>query len=215
MVCKHWLWVLLMFCACKQSIKNEPVVKQLPYYQSADFTPIWMSANETTDTFHHIPNFSFVNQDGETINEKTVTGKIYIADFFFTTCPGICKQMTSHLTKVQAAFKADTNVLILSHTVTPETDSLPKLKRYATEYGAIKNKWHLLTGSREQLYTIARQSYFADEDLGLQKGTNDFLHTENFLLIDKHRRIRGIYRGTYQPDITDLIADIKTLLAEK
>lgn len=215
MINKQWWWIILMCFACKQPTQKQSKAQQLPYYQSADFTPIWMSANEITDTFHHIPNFSFVNQDGETITEKTVAGKIYIADFFFTTCPGICKQMTSHLTKVQTAFKADTNVLILSHTVTPETDSLPKLKRYATEYGAIKNKWHLVTGSREELYTIARQSYFADEDLGLQKGSNDFLHTENFLLMDKHRRIRGIYRGTYQPDIADLIADIKILLAEK
>jgi protein SCO1/2 len=215
MVNKIGLFFAIFIGACNTVPKETSQVKKLPYYQTADFTPYWLEGKTLPDTFHQIPAFSFTNQYGEIVTEKTVQGKIYIADFFFTTCPGICKQMTTHLTKVQKCFETDSTVLILSHTVTPETDSLPKLKRYASDYGAIKNKWHLLTGKKDEIYTIARQSYFADEDLGLKRGTNDFLHTENFLLIDKHSRIRGVYRGTYEPDITDLIADIKLLLAEK
>jgi len=207
--------IILLMAGCSSNHNPSKEVATLPYYQTADFTPYWLNAAIIADTFHHIPAFSFINQYDEVVSEKTVDAKIYIANFFFTTCPGICKKMTSNLTKVQAAFVKDSNVLILSHSVTPETDSLPRLMRYANEYGAIKNKWHLLTGNKTAIYTLARQSYFADEDLGLQKDSTDFLHTENFLLIDKNKRIRGVYRGTYEPDIADLIADIKILLAEQ
>ncbi len=149
------------------------------------------------------------------VTEKTFAGKIYVADFFFTSCPGICKRLTTNLTLVQTAFKDDDKVLLLSHSVTPETDNVDRLQQYAVSYGVIKNKWHLVTGSREQIYGIARNAYYADEDMGVKKNSSDFLHTENILLIDKHRRIRGVYKGTSVKDVNDLIADIKTLELEE
>ncbi|MET0392932.1 MAG: SCO family protein, partial [Chitinophagaceae bacterium] len=130
-------------------------------------------------------------------------------------CPGICKKLTSNMTRVQRAFANDTTVLLLSHSVTPERDSVPVLAAYAKDNGIIPGKWRLVTGPRSAIYTIARQSYFADEDMGLQQDSTSFLHTENILLIDKQRHIRGVYKGTVQLEIDNLIADIKKLEQEE
>ncbi len=156
-----------------------------------------------------------MDQYGEIITEKTFEGKIYVADFFFTSCPGICKRLATHLKIVQDSFRTDNHILLLSHSVTPESDSVLRLKQYANAFGAIRGKWYLVTGKREALYSIARQSYFADEDMGMKMNSRDFLHTENMLLIDKHRRIRGVYKGTALNDINNLIADIKVLETEE
>jgi len=199
--------MLLLACAAK-----DPKDK-LPYYVSADFTPHWLTEKELQQPVHQIPSFSFINQYGETITGQTVEGRIYVANFFFTSCPGICKRLTNNLSLVQEAYKAD-DVLILSHSVTPETDSVGRLLQYAQQYKIKKQQWHLLTGKRSELYTIARKSYFADEDLGEVQAENDFLHTENVLLIDKQRRIRGVYKGTSEADIRNLIIDIKRLQEE-
>ena len=200
----------LFACTGKQTA-NDP----LPYYISADFTPHWFSEKELQQPIHQIPAFSFVNQSGKKITEQTVADKIYVANFFFTSCPGICKRLTNNVSLVQTAFQGDPSVLILSHSVTPETDSVGKLQAYAKQYKINQQQWHLLTGNRDALYTIARKSYFADEDLGKAQAENDFLHTENVLLIDKQRRIRGVYKGTSETDINNLIADIKRLQAEQ
>ena len=190
--------------------------KSLPYYTSADFTPHWFEKGSSQpDTLHTIAAFSFTDQDGETITEKTVADKIYVADFFFTSCPGICPRLTKNLKMVQDAFLNDDEVLLLSHSVTPDKDIPAVLKRYAKNYSVISSKWHLLTGNKDSIYTIARKSYFADEDLGMQRNSSDFLHTENMLLIDKHRRIRGVYKGTSAAEMNNIIADIKTLKEEK
>ena len=208
---------MVILVACSTSTKE---VKQsagnLPFYNSPDFTPQWISKEESGyHTIHTIPNFKFTNQMGETISEQTFSGKIYVADFFFTSCPGICKRLTSNLRIVQDSFKNDQKVLLLSHSVNPETDSVTILHHYAETFGVIQNKWHLVTGPRDSLYTIARKAYFADEDLGMKKNSNDFLHTENMLLIDTHRRIRGVYKGTSINDIQNLIADIRQLEKEE
>lgn len=207
--------MLLLFIGCKQQKQNngkEPL--RLPYYTSADFTPHWFGKNDTA-AIHRIPAFRFVDQMGDTVTEKTVAGKIYVAGFFFTSCPGICKTLTSHLSLVQKAYRNDLRVLLLSHSVTPESDSIPRLRQYAKTFDVQANKWHLLTGDRTAIYRIAREAYFADEDMGETKTANDFLHTENLLLIDKQRRIRGVYKGTSPRDVQELINDIKLLEEEQ
>jgi protein SCO1/2 len=156
-----------------------------------------------------------INQNGEHITDKSVEGKIYVVDFFFTSCPGICKKMTNNMMDVQAAFKYDSDVLILSHSVTPENDSVTILKNYADGNGIISGKWHLLTGERKAIYDLGRKSYFTEEDLGEERTEDEFLHTENFVLIDQNKRIRGIYNGLKKADVAQLIEDIQTLKLEE
>lgn len=167
-----------------------------------------------TDTIYHtIAPFKFVNQFGETITEKTTEGKMYVADFFFATCQSICPVMSTQLTRVQEANK-ENDLLILSHTVNPMHDTVEVLQEYGHKYGAIKNKWHLLTGSKKEIYALAKNSYLVNalEDDGSVEG---FLHSETFLLVDRHRRIRGIYDGTDSVAVNKLIEDIKVLSKEK
>ncbi|MFK7950738.1 MAG: SCO family protein [Saprospiraceae bacterium] len=208
-----------MLVSCEQSPqvsnKKESRVERLPYYSEATFTPHWLSENdETLDTFHQISPFKLVNQNGDTITEKTFENKIYVTDFFFTICPGICPKMTDNMLVLQDEFKDDKSVSLLSHSVTPMMDSVTVLKNYAEDKGVIADKWHLVTGDRSQIYKLGRQDYFVEEDLGLEKKADEFLHTENFVLIDKNRHIRGIYNGLNKTSIQQLIADIETLKKE-
>ena len=206
----------LLLCCCKDGRKQlDNRVGSLPYYQEASFTPYWFEKGTSAQkTFHQIPAFSLTNQDGEIITEETFKNKIYITDFFFTTCPGICPKMTANMDILQQEFKNDDEVLLLSHSVTPETDSVPVLKRYAKTKGIDSKKWHLVTGERSQIYDLGRNHYFVEDDLVEAKTEDDFLHTENFLLIDKNRQIRGIYNGLNKTAVHQLIADIKTLQEE-
>ncbi len=194
----------------KQTVDSR--VKSLPFYNEATFTPVWSIQDlGMTGEFHQIPPFRVINQLGDTITEETFENKIYVADFFFTSCPGICAKMTSNMLLVQEAFRHDDSVLLLSHSVTPEYDSVSMLKNYAMAKGVIDNKWHLVTGDKKEIYDLGRNSYFVEEDLGEPLGENDFLHTENFILVDQNRRIRGIYNGLNKASINQLITDIKTL----
>jgi protein SCO1/2 len=212
-----YMMILVLLTACsEQGNKEQLAMRKLPFYNSADFTPQWIEPHTAAyDSVHRIPAFRFIDQDSLVVTEKTFAGKIYVADFFFTGCPGICKRLTTNLALVQAAYKNDDGVLLLSHSVTPENDNVTRLKQYANAFGVIKNKWSLVTGNRDSIYSIARQAYFADEDMGVKKNSSDFLHTENMLLIDKHRRIRGVYKGTSVQEVNNLIADIKVLQAEE
>lgn len=206
----------ILVCCKDPAVRKEQQARILPFYTTAEFTPQWIEKKSSAyNTIHFIPSFQFINQDSATVTEKTFAGKIYVADFFFTACPGICKKLTTNLSLVQTAFKNDSDVLLLSHSVTPESDNVSRLQQYANAFGVIKNKWHLVTGKREDIYGIARNAYFADEDMGIKKNSDDFLHTENMLLIDKHRRIRGVYKGTSVNDMNNLIADIKVLKLEE
>ncbi len=166
-------------------------------------------------TFHAIPPFQFASSDGETITEKLTEGKIYVADFFFTTCPGICPLMSNQLKRVQEAFIDDPNILILSHTVDPDNDSLPVLKEYAKKYKAIKGKWYFLRGSQDQIYELAQKGYYisALEDEN-ETGTDRFVHSDKLVLVDKQKHIRGFYNGTDAKDVDRLILEIKVLLSE-
>eukprot|EP01137_Pigoraptor_chileana_P029584 Opistho-2@14975 len=204
------------FSSCQPPVQQEQAEKVLPFYTSADFTPQWIAAGDPAyAAIHTIPDFQLTDQQGKMVTAKTVDGKIYVAGFFFTACPGICKRLTNHLALVQKAYLADDDVRILSHSVTPDADSVTRLQQYAAEYGVVSDKWLLLTGNRDSIYTLARKAYFADEDMGTQKNSSDFLHTENLLLIDRHRRIRGVYKGTSLKDVNDLIADIRLLKQEE
>ena len=194
---------------------NTMAVDNLPFYDTPEFTPRWLAPNsQELDGFHQIPEFSFVNQDGQTVTQDTFSRKIYVANFFFTTCPGICPMIRSKLSKVQDQFLDDDMVSLVSHSIRPTTDTTAILQDYAQKHGVVSGKWHLLTGDKDAIYTLARSAYFANEDLGSIQKTNDFLHTENVLLIDNNRHIRGIYNGLNSTSMNHLIDDIAALKAE-
>ncbi|MFT4856589.1 MAG: protein SCO1/2 [Algoriphagus sp.] len=198
--------------AVEQSTESDTRVESLPYYQSADFTPVWFENPDSVPVdFHRIPDFSFTNQLGQTISQEDMEDQIFVVDFFFTTCPGICPKMTGNMKLVQNAFAEDTQVSLLSHSVTPGFDEVKVLAEYADRYEVIAGKWHLLTGEREKIYDLARNYYFVEEDMGLLKSPDEFLHTENFILIDQNKHLRGIYNGLNTNSINQLIADIKSL----
>lgn len=210
-------FVLLTFVllSCKKNKERTSRVATLPFYKDASFTPYWLTPNSNEEKkFHKIPAFSMTNQEGKTVTNKTLENKIYVADFFFTTCPGICPKMTHNMRAVQEAFRKNDDVMIISYSVTPEKDSVAVLKNYAVEKGVDAKKWNLLTGNRQEIYNLGRQAYFVEEDLGTEKDDDDFLHTENFVLIDKNKHIRGIYNGLNKTSVAQLIADIKTLKKE-
>jgi protein SCO1/2 len=207
--------MILFACNANEETETKTEIVALPYYNAAEFTPHWLADFEDSIAhFHKIPPFSLINQKGETITEKTVNGKIYVVDFFFTSCPGICPKMTANMKDLQDEFLNDDAILLLSHSVTPEIDTIEKLQRYAVEKGVDAKRWHLLTGERQAIYNLGRKAYFVEESMGLQKSEDDFLHTENFVLIDKNRHIRGIYNGLNKADVQQLIEDIKVLKKE-
>ncbi len=197
---------LCAFISCKEK------VRKLPYYDTADFTPKWEMENK--ETFHAIRKFNLTDQEGNAFTEKNLDGKICVADFFFTSCPGICLKMSVSMGDLQNEFLADKDVQLVSHSVTPTKDSVPVLKQYAADKGVQYNKWKLLTGTVSEIYDLGRKFYYVEEDLGLKSDTSVFLHTENFILIDKNRHIRGIYNGLDNNSMTALKNDIKDLKKE-
>ena len=192
------IWV----SSCSESTED------LPYYSTYDFTPDWNVPD------HKIASFEFESHRNQKINNQTFEGKVYVANFFFTTCPSICPMLTSNLTAVQETYREDPNVGIISHTVTPWIDSIPKLQAYAESQGIDDPNWHLVTGERAKLYTLARSSYFADMQDGIPKDVGEFLHSENLVLIDANGYIRGVYNGTLKVEVKQLIDDINTLRSQ-
>jgi protein SCO1/2 len=189
--------------------------KSLPIYNPADVNPELVDSTvQYIRKYHKIPAFSFVNQNGKIITDKTYAGKIYVADFFFTTCGSICPKMTNNMALVQQAYLTDSRVMFLSHTVFPEIDSVAVLKRYAQEKGVDDRKWNLVTGDKKEIYSLARKSYLAVK-LGKPSELYDMVHTENFVLVDAQKRVRGFYDGTNKEEIERLIADIQLLLQEE
>ncbi len=155
-----------------------------------------------------------MNHAAKGVTNKDFEGKIYIADFFFTICPSICPILAKNMGAIQKIYKDDDEVLLLSHSVMPLADSVEKIKEYAIEKEAIDNKWHLITGDRDKIYNLARTSYFADEDFKITKDKSEFIHTENFILVDKMGRIRGVYNGTLALDVKRLKRHIEILKNE-
>ena len=204
--------LLIMLVSCK----SKPKELALPFINKPDFTPEWIEKNDPAYlSIHKIPAFSFTDQDGKTVTEKMVDGKIYVADFIFTRCGSICPKMTKNMGLIQEKFKNNDDVILLSHSVTPEMDSVPVLKKYAEEKSIISGKWHLLTGKEEDIYALAKKQYYAGDTIGYYQTGNEFLHTENFILVDKHRRIRGVYNGTLPLEMERLEDDMNTLLKEE
>jgi len=189
---------------------------KLPYYNTADFSPIFINDIDSVPIKidHTIGVFNLRNHYNISITEKAVEGKIHIANFFFTGCGSICPGMMNKMRKVNSVFADANDVVFLSFSVTPWRDDVNRLNEYATLNQIIANNWHLLTGTRNEIYDLARRSYFAEEQLGFSKDSTDFLHTEHVLLVDKTGRIRGIYNGTLEMDMDQLREDIFQLKKE-
>jgi protein SCO1/2 len=203
-----FLIVLGMFSACDSGGNKLPILGE------RDWVTKKVNGKEVVDTLYNtIPPFSFVNQYGDTVTEKIVEGKIYVTDFFFTTCPTICPVMKRQMVKVYKAFKDNPEVMILSHTIDPEHDTPQVLKTFAKDLGVEGKQWQFLTGPKEKIYEIGQKSYLsaAQEDKTAQGG---FLHSGAFILIDKDKHIRGMYDGTTEEGTQKLIQGIKSLQEE-
>jgi len=211
---KRLLILLLFLFSCNQNEKRDKKKielkenKSLPFFNTPDFTPNWEKGS------HKIPNFSFINQEGKKIDNFTYKDKIYIADFFFTSCPGICPKLTSNMFKLQETFIDDEEVLLLSHSVMPSVDNEHVLNEYAKLNSIDSKKWNLVTGDKEKIHEIARKGYFADDLYKRTLNIEQFIHTEKFILVDKDGYIRGVYNGTIELDINRLIRHINILKKE-
>ncbi len=189
--------------------------KSLPIYNPLDVNPEMVDSTIQHIGFNHtIADFSFTNQNGKTITQKDYEGKIYVADFFFTTCQSICPKMTNNMVWLQNQLKNNSKVLLLSHSVTPDIDSVKVLKEYALQKGVIDSKWNLVTGNKKDIYFIARKSYLAVKT-GKPSELFDMVHTENFVLVDAKRQVRGFYDGTNLNGPTeDGVKNVKQLLED-
>ena len=186
--------------------------ESLPVYNPIDLNPKLVDLSlQKADKDHKISDFTLTNQNGEIITQEDYKNKIYVADFFFTNCTTICPIMTNNMVKIQEAFLKTDDVMFLSHSVTPEIDSIAVLRKYADSKGVIDSKWNVTTGNKKHIYELARKSYFAVVEQG-DGGLQDFIHTTNFVLVDKQQQIRGIYDGINDDEIQRLINDIKILL---
>ena len=189
---------------------NKPI-ETLPIYSPSMVSKELVEENiQFIKKYHKIKDFSMKNQNGETITQEFYNDKIYVADFFFTTCPTICPIMTENMGYVQEKIKNDSDVLLLSFSVTPEIDSVEQLKKYALEKNVIDSKWNLVTGNKKDIYNLARTSYLVAKTNG-DGGKYDMIHTENFVLVDKEKRIRGFYDGTNSKEMDQLLNDINIL----
>ncbi len=189
----------------------------LPYYADGDFTPHWFAPEAVPADFHTIPAFSLTDQEGRTVTEADLDGQLTVANFFFTACPGICPMTTANMKRVQDAFADDADVVLVSHSVTPDADSVATLAAFAERTGVLSDRWRLVTGDRDKIYALGKEAYFADDDLGETVAAPDaaFTHTESFYLLDGDRRIRGVYNGMNTAAVTQLIEDIQALQHER
>lgn len=206
----YWLLILIPVAFIVwyfASKKEDRPVRYLAYFGPKNA----LKVNDTT--YHLIPNFEFIDQDGEKVNKETVKGKIYVTEYFFTTCKSICPIMNNNLVTVYREFKDKPDLMIISHTVDPETDSVKVLKDYAIAHGVTDKRWRFVTGDKKQLYELARKGYLLNAEEG-NGGAEDFIHTQNFALVDKESHIRGFYDGTDSLEIVRLKQDIKLLLKE-
>lgn len=193
--------------ACNQSTSPE-----LPVYTPSDFHPELVDVELQKQTKNHtVSDFKLINQNGDTITQHDYKGKIYVADFFFTSCPTICPIMSNNMLRLQNEFKNTKEVKLLSLSVTPTIDNVAVLRSYASDNGVNDSIWNITTGDKKHIYSLARKSYFAVLEQG-DGGLQDFIHTPNFILVDKKKQIRGIYDGTEDHEIRRLISDIKILL---
>jgi len=203
------IFVLLtgVFIACGK--------KKLPILGERSVDVKILNGQEVIDTIYQtVPDFSLTNQDGKIIDQNTINGKIYVADFFFVTCPTICPRMKKNLLTVYEAYKGNPNILFLSHTIDPEHDSVAVLKNFAERLGADSKQWHFLTGNRDSIYELATHGYYATA-LPDSTEPGGYVHSGGLILIDKNRRVRGIYDGTSEKDTKTLMEYMELLLNEK
>lgn len=217
---KFIIILIAVFAVACNSDKQQSDVEgalgvELPYYEESTFTPRWFAnKEEVPESFHKIPEFQVYNQLGDTVTADVFDDKITIVNFFFTTCPGICPKMMANMDLVQEELSEDKGLQLLSYSVTPDMDGVSELNAYAEKNGISSENWYLLTGERQVIYELGRNQFFVEEDMGLQKSPDDFLHTENILLIDNERHIRGIYNGLNKTAIKQLLTDAKLLRDE-
>ena len=201
-----FILVLVLITSC---IKEEK--KPLPIYNPSNFNPKFVDKSlQNKSQYHTVSDFNLINQNGDTITQETYKGKIYVTDFFFTRCETICPIMTGNMAEIQKEFLNDKDIMFLSISVTPEMDSVPILREYANNKGVIDAKWHITTGNIKHIYELARKSYFAVVKKG-DGGLQEFIHSPKFILVDKKKQIRGMYDGTKDEDIKQIIEDIKIL----
>jgi protein SCO1/2 len=199
--------------AAYQILQPKP---RLPIYNPSDLNPAVVDDDlERVGRGHRIGDFDLIDQWGNKADSSLLQGKIYVADFFFTTCPTICIDMGANFQRIQETYKDEDRFHLVSHTVMPEIDTVEVMHAYGERMGAIKGKWHLLTGEKRELYRMARREYFAVMEQGTSFDEHDFIHTENVILVDEKKRIRGFYDGTSDLDIDRLIGDIQILLDRK
>lgn len=207
---------LAWYLTAENISKNQ---RKLPILNPSDINPLLVDETmQGVGTGHKIRNFNLTDQRGNTITGEELNGKIYVADFFFTACGGICPKMTKQMKRIQNAFADEEKVMLLSHSVTPDRDSVSVMYRYAEKNGANHDKWLFLTGDKKEIYSMARKAYFIVKEPapGEDDGSGaDFIHTENFVLIDADKRIRGYYSGIRPSSVDSLISDIRLLLSEE
>ena len=200
-------FLAVVFMSCDLDSK-----KQLPIYNPVDFNSKLVDKSVRNINKNHIvSDFNLINQNGVSVTSKEYENKIYVVDFFFTTCQSICPIMTNNMLKIQGEFISNDDIMLLSISVTPEIDNIKVLKNYAIEKGVNDSKWNITNGSKRHIYELARKSYFAVVEQG-DGGLQDFIHTPNFILVDTKKQIRGIYDGTAESEISRLIKDINILV---
>ncbi|MBB6611747.1 SCO family protein [Pontibacter sp. Tf4] len=204
---------VILTAAFTYSCQSNPSEKTLPILGSREPVERVVNGETIVDTvYHQIPDFAFVDQDSQQVTQETVAGKIYVTDFFFTTCPSICPKMKSQMLRVYEKYKDNPNVVLLSHTIDPAHDTVAVLKDYAERMNVTSGKWHFLTGDRDKIYDMALQYFVGvQEDAQAEGG---FAHSGDFMLIDQNRHIRGHYHGTEAADVDRLMQDMDILLKE-
>lgn len=204
---KWWIACSIVFLVSCSKHKNE-----VPYYFTPDLSPVWNLTDYQGD-IHTIKTFEFVNHEGALFGSNELKNKCYVVNFFFTSCPSICPKMSNNLKVVADSFINSDDFALLSLSVTPEIDSIKRLKQYHSDY-QMSDRWHLLTGNQKEIYSLSRQSFFVEEEIGFSKDSSDFLHTERCILVDKMSRIRGIYNATIKLEMERLVGDIRIIMNE-
>ncbi|MEM5564418.1 SCO family protein [Psychroserpens sp. AS72] len=208
---KRYLGYIVLYIFFGNVSCNTNTQKVLPIYNPADFKSELVDKSlRNKNSNHTVSDFKLINQNGQIITQDNYKNKIYVTDFFFTSCATICPIMTDNMAKIQKEFLNNDDIMFLSLSVTPEIDSVSVLRNYANQKGVIDKKWNVTTGEKKHIYNLARQSYFAVVEQG-DGDLQDFIHTPNFILIDKDKQIRGIYDGTNVDDIKRIIEDIYVL----
>ena len=207
----------ICFIVAYAFLSNKPSKKEnLPIINPIDLNEEMVDSSLQHKGYgHRIQSFTLTNQYGEKFSSNELKNKVYVVEYFFTTCSTICPKMNQQMEWLQKQFRGNENFKILSFTVQPEIDSVPLLKEYAEEHNALKGQWHFLTGDKKVLYKLARKSFFVlkpAEAQNLGDANSDFIHTNNFVLIDKNQQIRGYYDGTSAKEIDKLAKDIRKLL---